>query len=97
MVTNVEAELHAEILCAFPSLKDGGGYELLRVSGSGACSALHIIPQRAEWYTVSYLKEVVRQAEVYIRPLQRDLKLIPEMALTSESVSISNRNERVEV
>ena len=46
-------------------------------------SALHVIPQPAEGYTVSYLKEVVRQAEVYIRPLQRDLKLTPEMTMTS--------------
>ena len=84
------AELHSEILYAFPALKDGGGYELLRVSGCGPRSTLHVIPQPLEGYNVSYLKEVVRQAKVYIRPIQRDLNLTPEMALsTSESVSIS--------
>ena len=82
-------ELHSEIMYAFPILKDGGGYELLRVSGSGARSALHVIPQPAQGYTVPYLKEVVRQAKVYIRPLQRDLQLIPDVTSVSDLVMIS--------
>ena len=62
-------------MCAFPTLKDGGGYELLRVSGSGARSTLHVI---AEGYSVPYLTEVV---------LQKDLKLTIEIPIAPESVS----------
>ena len=84
---NGAADLHSEILHAFPILRDGGGYELLRVSGCGTRSALHVIPQPAQGYTVAYLKEVVRQAKVYIRPVQQDLQLIQETPAVSDSVN----------
>lgn len=83
---NEAAEIHAEIMLAFPGLKDGGGYELLCVGGSGAQNTPQLIPQPAQGYSVSYLKEVVRQAKVYIRPVQRDLKLLPESTLYPDLV-----------
>lgn len=82
------ADIHSEILHAFPLLGNGGGYELLRVNECGARSALHVIPQPAQGY-VSYLREVVRQAKVYIRPIQHDLQLKPELHSAPDSVSDS--------
>lgn len=69
-------ELHTEILNAFPRLREGGGYELMRVAEYGQRS-LQVIPSPSEGYSVAYLKEVLRQAKVYIRPLQKDLTLEP--------------------
>lgn len=78
-------EIHDEIMETFPKLKEGGGYELLRVNDvGGQRRELLLIPPLAEGYTVNYLKEVIRQAKVYIRPVQRDLNL--ESSGTSRSV-----------
>lgn len=82
------AEIHSEILYAFAILREGGGYELLRVSDCGPRNTLHVIPQPAQGYSVSYLKEVVRQAKVYIRPVQRDLQMNPEVQSAPDSVTI---------
>ena len=67
-------ELHREILHTFPRLSEGGGYELLRVAESGQRN-LCVIPSQSDGYSVSYLLEVLRQAKVYIRPVQNDLSL----------------------
>lgn len=69
------SELHDEIMNTFPGLINGGGYELLRVGEQKQRNLLVLIPQPPEGYTVDYLKEVVRQAKVYIRPIQQDLSL----------------------
>ena len=69
-------ELHREILHTFPRLSEGGGYELLRVAESGQRN-LCVIPSPSDGYSVSYLREVLRQAKVYIRPVQNDLSLDP--------------------
>lgn len=57
-----------------------GGYELLRISDENR-SVPQPIPQG---YTVPYLKEVLKQAKVYIRPLQRSLTLdqVPSSSIT---------------
>ena len=69
-------ELHREILHTFPRLSEGGGYELLRVAESGQRN-LCVIPSLSGGYSVSYLREVLHQAKVYIRPVQNDLSLDP--------------------
>ena len=69
-------ELHREILHTFPYLSEGGGYELLHVAESGQRN-LCVIPSPSDGYSVSYLREVLRQAKVYIRPVQNDLSLDP--------------------
>ena len=45
---------------------------------------LIVIPSQG--YNVSYLKEVVRQAKIYIRPIQHDLELLPEVTDSSNLV-----------
>ena len=62
-------EIHNEILREFPNLADGGGYELLRRCGN--FRELHIIPPPCGSYTTSYVKSVLNEAKVYVRPLQK--------------------------
>ena len=66
------AEFHDGIASAFPKLTSGGGYELMRTMPNNN-KELCVIPPPSGGYTVEYLKNVVNQAKVYIRPLQKDL------------------------
>ena len=78
-----------ELMDAFPKLKDAGGYELLRVVDRGR--SLEVIPLPEDGYTVPYLKDVVQQAKIYIRPIQRDLSLTQLHAATvSLCISIAH-------
>ena len=67
--------MHTEIMPAFPRLQEGGEYELMRVAESDQ-RLLQLIPSPSDGYSAMYLKEVLRQAKVYIRPVQKDLSLI---------------------
>ena len=67
-------ELHEELLYTFPKLKDGGGYELLR-SLEANTRVLRVIPCPPGGYTAIFLKSVVSQAKLYIRPIQCHLNL----------------------
>ena len=69
-------ELHHELLNTFPKLRAGGGYELLRSSQRNNRN-LEVIPPPPSGYSVSYLKGVVGQAKIYIRPLQQSLDTSP--------------------
>ena len=76
-VETSDAEMfHEDLLDAFPKLRTGGGYELLRTNEHNVRS-LDIIPPPPSGYAVDYLKGVAGQAKIYIRPLQRDLDLAP--------------------
>lgn len=68
-------EIHFE---AFPQLKEGRGYELLRANQSRILEV--------DGYTPSYL---TGQGKVYIRPIQRDLSLKP-ILLSSVSMIITH-------
>ena len=58
------AELHADIVDAFPQLADAGGYELLRVSDrAGRGRGLEVFQVPRDGYRVSYLKAVALQAK----------------------------------
>lgn len=50
-----------------------GGFELLWVTGPGR--SLDVIQVPGEGYTAEYLKDVVRQAKIYIRPIQRAIQI----------------------
>ena len=75
---------------AFPKLKDGGGYELLRTSDRSN-RELEVIPSPPGNYTVCFLKLIVLQAKVYIRPLQQNLSLEPADQLQSVGLAASLR------
>ena len=81
------SEVHAEIMNSFPKLAAGGGYDLLRVGDTGGQrDKLKLIPPPSEGYTVCYLKEVLRQAKVYVRPMQQNLPLEPTVSNTIVSL-----------
>lgn len=61
------------IIQAFPPLKDAGGIELLRTSGTYSKSLTVIESKFA--HSIAKLKEYLDQAKVYIRPLQTDIPL----------------------
>lgn len=67
-------EFHDELLHAFPKLADAGGYEFLRTLPNNN-RLLCVIPPQSGGYTVQYLKNVVGNAKVFIRPLQQRLSL----------------------
>lgn len=69
-------EFHETIMSAFPRLTEGGGYELLRTKQNNN-RELCVIPPPPGGYTVEYLKNMVSQAKIYIRPIQRNLPLTP--------------------
>ena len=79
-------EIYAELIFQYPKLKDGGGFELLRV-GEGGGKRLQVIACPPKGYTVAYLRAVVHHAIVYIRPLQRDLCVEID---SSQAVSVYN-------
>ena len=50
----------------------------------GSSHELEVIPSPSGGYTASYVKNVVNQAKVYVRPLQKDLCL--DEILTEDDV-----------
>ena len=69
-------DFHDEIISAFPKLLDAGGYELLRTQQNNT-RELFVIQPPSGGYTVQYLRSIVGQAKVFIRPIQKDLCLDP--------------------
>ena len=68
--------IHDVICMSFPILKECGGYTLMCVS-ENSCD-LVAIEGPDGGVTVTFLKDILRQAKLYIRPLQCD---IPEERL----------------
>ena len=60
----------------FPKLRSSGGYELLRTYDRGKLLSEIDIPPSG--YSVSYLKAVVHNANIFVGPLQNDLSTEPE-------------------
>lgn len=69
-------EFRETIMASFPQLVDGGGYELLRTKQE-TNRVLCVIPPPSGGYNVDYMKNMVSQAKIYIRPIQKDLSLSP--------------------
>ena len=72
------------ITSSYPKLILGGGYELLRTLPNNN-KEICVIPPPAGGYTVEYLKSIISQAKVYVRPIQKDLSL--DAILDDEPVS----------
>ena len=71
-------DVYHELMSQFPKLSEGGGFELLRVNDrGGATRKLELINPPESGYDVMFLKAVVQQAKIYIRPLQKDLSCSP--------------------
>lgn len=65
-------DFHSLILSAYPKLRDGGGFELLRCKPN--LRDLLVIGPRVSSYP-KLLKRRIGNGKVYIRPVQRDLSL----------------------
>lgn len=63
--------VHAAILTAYPVLRKCGGYTLLRL-GTGSKSLVEI-EAGEDGVDVAYLKHILNQAKLYVRPLQCDI------------------------
>ena len=75
--------VHSVIMKHYPELEGCGGYSLMRL-GSGSNELVNITPQKGGVMCVSYLRDVLKSAKLYIRPLQKDLDASPLEAGGSE-------------
>ena len=64
--------IHVVLLQAYPALETCGGYSLLRL-GSGLSSLVTIEPPRGG-FTVRYLRDILKAAKLFIRPIQKDIE-----------------------
>ena len=79
LTLNGDAQLfHEELLKFYPKLESCGGYELLRGSDTNN-KELTVITPPMGGYTALFLKSVVSHAKIYIRPLQANLSLSPNI------------------
>ena len=68
--------VHQNLTERFPLLEQAGGYELLLFQRGGAEQGFHRIPPP---YTPRRIKELAGQAQVYIRPLQKNVDELGEI------------------
>ena len=78
-------DIYHELLLQFPKLSQAGGFELLRTPERGGRQE-DVIAAPESGYTVTYLRAVVHNAKIYIRPMQRDLGFEP----VKEEVSVTD-------
>ena len=70
--TDGDAEhIHRVLLEKFPVLESCGGYTLLRLAENS--HSMMEIEGLDSGMTVPYLKDILNQAKLYIRPLQKDI------------------------
>ena len=76
------SEIYSELSFHFPNLSTAGGFELMRTPEGGG-KILDVIASPESGYNVPYLKAVVHQSKIYIRPLQQNLSLDPVLGEVS--------------
>ena len=81
------AHIHDVILEAFPILDECGGYTLMRVSENSR--DLVGIEGPDGGVTVPFLKDILRQAKLYVRPLQCDIPEEKLKALNKEAKEVN--------
>ncbi len=79
--------LQEKVFEAFPLLKNGGGFELMRTNGPYSRQLIAI--ESKFLLSVSRLKMFVDQARVYVRPLQTDLAVDFDAESLHESDQVS--------
>ena len=82
-------EFYDTIIGAFPKLVEGGGFDLLRTVPNNN-KELCVIPPPIGGHTVDYIKNIVSQAKVYVRPIQKNLSLDMLLDPDKEVVCIHN-------
>lgn len=81
------SEVFETILAEFPILDDCGGYTLMRVSENSR--SLVAIEGPSGGVDVPFLRDILRQAKLYIRPLQCDLPEGRLKILNQETTAVS--------
>ena len=84
-------EFHEVILTAYPKLKDGGGFELLRCARDSR--NLVLIGPRVS-ASPKLLKRRVGNGRVYVRPVQRDLSMDADDVEDEEVKGVSSSSPR---
>ena len=69
-------QFHDDVMAAFPKLAEGSGCELMRTKQNNN-RELCVIPPLSDGYIAEYLKAIVGQAKLYIRPIQKYLSIAP--------------------
>ena len=64
--------IHSTIVHAYPDLEFCGGYCLMRL-GSGSSELVTVEPPRSG-LNVRYLRDILKSAKLFVRPLQKDLE-----------------------
>ena len=80
------AHIHQVLIQSYESLSACGGYTMMRLATNS--TDLLSIGTPKTGMTVKYLKDVLKSAKLFVRPLQKDLDLIEEEAdVSGEKVS----------
>ena len=82
-------EFYDELLFQYPKLREGGGFELLRVPEGGG-KELEVIKVPEGGYNTEFLRAVVHSARIFIRPLQKALDLRPQTSEVSYKVELTS-------
>ena len=81
------AEVHDIILSNFPILSECGGYTLMRTADNSR--SLVAVEGPDGGTTVPFLKDILRQARLYIRPLQSDIEEYQLKILNREAKEVT--------
>lgn len=76
LVFNVEGDaqhIHQVIMAAYPVLSECGGYSLMRLAENSR--VLIRIDAPSGGRTIPFLQDILRQAKLFLRPLQVDISL----------------------
>ena len=65
--------IHSTLLSAYPEIEDCGGYTLMRL-GCGS-NELVTIESPKDGLNVRYLRDILKSAKLFVRPLQRDIEI----------------------
>ncbi|XP_071829806.1 uncharacterized protein [Apostichopus japonicus] len=77
------SELREHLFDEYPKLRDAGGFQYLKTSGQH--KVFEVIPLAPSGgYSVANIKAIVKQAKVYLRPIQAEL----DLSAVTEDVSV---------
>ncbi|XP_076125539.1 uncharacterized protein LOC143105432 [Alosa pseudoharengus] len=54
-----------------------GGFEILRLGGMTRSKKLSVMPCPSTGYTIKFIKNTIKSAIIYIRPMQKNINVIP--------------------
>lgn len=79
--TGNDAHIRQVIQEAYPKLQESGQSFVLMRPSSSSTRSLMIIKPPLNGYTIPYLRDVINQAKIYIRPMEKDIEDIEKVKL----------------